>query len=46
VIRRYVNSLIPVFAGWDGNVILTVVISRPEEIPATTCVEGYGPSEI
>jgi len=46
VIRRYVHSLIPVFAGWAVEMILTVDISDSEEIPASTCVEGYGPFEV
>ena len=28
------------------KMILMVVISYPEEIPATTCIEGYGSFEI
>jgi len=39
-------SLIPVFAGWDGNVILMIDVSDSEEIPASTCIEGYGSFEV
>ena len=46
MIRRYVHSLIPVFAGWAVEMILTVDISHTEEIPASTCIEGYGSFEV